>query len=52
MSNVSGLCTTINSSVVDYLLSNVNMIEYVKKKLSVLDYCPLLSDVHMPLPPT
>ena len=31
MSNVSGLCTTINSSVVDYLLSNVNMIEYVKK---------------------
>ena len=47
-SETSGLCTTTNSSIVDYFLSNVNMIPYVTN-VSVLDFCPLLSDVHMPL---
>ena len=44
----SGKCTTTNSSVVDYLLSNSNMLPHFKN-LTVLDFCPILSDVHMSL---
>ncbi len=44
----SCLCTTTGNSVVDYAISSIDLMPNIVL-FNILDFCPLLSDIHSPL---